>query len=292
MNESLATSRRIGAEGVAATRLDEVRAAASAARDAGRPLTLATLLVGDDAGSAMYVTMKQDEARALGIDSRDIRLPADVGQTRLEEVLHDLSNARDVDAILVQYPLPSPLDYGAALRVIDPRKDVDGLHPMNLGSLLIGDPAVVPCTPRGILDLLEWHGIAVAGRRATLVGRGLTVGRPLAALLSQRAPNANATVTVIHTGSRPEDLRTAIESAEIVVGAAGSPGLIKPDWLSPGCVLVAAGVSFPNGKAVSDFAKGCRERAGAWTPTVGGVGPMTRAWLFLNVVRCRELQAG
>jgi methylenetetrahydrofolate dehydrogenase (NADP+)/methenyltetrahydrofolate cyclohydrolase len=284
-------SVRMGAAELVATRLDQVRAAAADHRREGRPVSLATVLVGDDPGSEMYVSMKQREARELGIDSHDIRLPGDLDQDGLVDELGGLSDRDDIDAILVQYPLPKQLDYMGALLAIDPVKDVDGLHPVSLGLLTAGVPRVVPCTPHGIVDLLVWHGISLPGANVTIVGRGLTVGRPLSILLSAKAGDANASVTLMHTGSSPDDLRGAVERADIVVGAAGSPGLIQPDWLTHRPVLVAAGVAFPEGKAVSDFAPGCRERARAWTPTVGGVGPMTRAWLYLNALQCRAMLA-
>ncbi len=290
MNSPL--SQRIDAVSLAQQRFDEVRAAAESARAGGRPISLATVLVGDDPGSAMYVSMKQQEASELGLDSHDVRLPATTTQDELEGALAELSARQDIDAILVQYPLPAGLSYTDALLAIDPRKDVDGLHPTNLGLLAIGEPRLTPCTPRGIVDLLAAHGCAIAGSSVTIVGRGLTVGRPLSILLSLKRPGGNASVTMVHTGSTPEDLRDAVGTAGIVIGAAGAPGLIKPEWLRDEPVLVAAGVAFPNGKAVSDFAKGCREKARAWTPTVGGVGPMTRAWLYLNAVQCNVLVRG
>jgi methylenetetrahydrofolate dehydrogenase (NADP+) / methenyltetrahydrofolate cyclohydrolase len=270
--------------------MDEVRAQVADARERGEPLGLATVLVGDDPGSRKYVDMKQRESTELGIESHDVRLAGDISQERLEDELRRLGDRTDVDAVLVQYPLPRGLDYMRALLTIDPVKDVDGLHPVNLGLLAAGEPRIVPGTPRGILDLLQWHGVDLAAKRVVVVGRGLTVGRPLSVLLSSKRDDANATVTVVHTGSRPDDLRAAVEQAEVVIGAAGSPGLIQPEWLVDEPVIVAAGVSFPEGKAVSDFAPGCRERASAWTPTTGGVGPMTRAWLFVNVTNCRRLR--
>jgi methylenetetrahydrofolate dehydrogenase (NADP+)/methenyltetrahydrofolate cyclohydrolase len=275
---------------LAPLRLAEVRAEAERTRAAGAPLRLVTVLVGDDPGSAMYVSMKQDEAKQLGLDSEDVRLPADTTQAALEGLLVELSERDDVDAVLVQYPLPAGLAYMTALRALDPRKDVDGLHPVNLGLLAAGEPAQVPCTPRGIVDLLGFHGVEVTGRRVTIVGRGLTVGRPLSILLSSKGEGANATVTVVHTGSAPDDLEAAVRGADVVVAAAGSPGLVPPDWLGSDQAIVAAGVSFPSGKAVSDFGKGARDRVRAWTPITGAVGPMTRAWLFKNVVRCRALR--
>lgn len=278
------TPRKLSAKALAEQRLEEVREAAAGMSD----VTLVTVLVGEDPASAMYVGMKQQEAKALGIASRDVRLPADITQAALEDELRSICADDGVDAVLVQYPLPKGLDFIAALLAMDPGKDVDGLHPVNLGLLAAGRPAILPCTPRGIVDLLQHHEVPVAGARVAMVGRGLTVGRPLSMLLSDKSPLGNATVTVLHTGTRQADLVAELQAADIVIAAAGAPRMIQPEWIRPGAVLVAAGVSFPEGKAVSDFAPGCREVAAAFTPTTGGVGPMTRAWLFQNVIECRR----
>ncbi|MCU1371352.1 MAG: Methenyltetrahydrofolate cyclohydrolase [Ilumatobacteraceae bacterium] len=282
--------RVLRAAPLAAERMAETMRLVETYTTADAPVTLVTVLVGDDPASRMYVDMKQREAKELGMRSLDVRLDGDISQDGLEGELRRLSERPDIDGILVQYPLPKGLQYLKALQVIDPLKDVDGLHPSNLGMMTGGAPVIAPCTPRGILDLLEWYEIPVPSKKVAVVGRGLTVGRPVSILLSEKGPVANATVTALHTGSAPEDMAAAVADADIVVGAAGQPGLIKPEWIREGAVLIAAGVSFPEGKAVSDFADGCRDHASAFTPTTGGVGPMTRVWLFRNVVECRRLQ--
>lgn len=260
------------------------RAAALAAR--GVRAGLGTILVGDDGPSSRYVAMKHADCAEVGIESFHAHLPADATQREVEAAVARFNDAAEVDAFLLQYPFPAGLDYGAALLTADPAKDVDGLHPTNLGRLLMGERGPRPCTPVGIQVLLERHGIEVAGRHVVIVGRGLTIGRPLAALLALKEPHANAAVTVVHTGVA--DLAAHTRRADILVAAAGSPHLVTADMVRPGAVVVAAGVSFEGRRVVSDVADDVAEVAGWLSPRIGGVGPMTRAMLLANCLAAAE----
>jgi methylenetetrahydrofolate dehydrogenase (NADP+)/methenyltetrahydrofolate cyclohydrolase len=200
----------------------------------------------------------------------------------------DFNASDEVDAYLMQYPFPGHLDYESALMAVDPAKDADGLHPVNLGRLVQGVDAPLPCTPAGIQRLLEHHEVPIAGQHVVIVGRGLTIGRPLANLLTLKRPNANAAVTVVHTGVG--DLAPYTRQADILVAAAGSPGLITADMVRPGAAVVAAGVSFEGRKLISDVADEVAEVAGWLSPRMGGVGPMTRAMLLENTVAAAEVR--
>jgi len=247
---------------------------------------LGTILVGDDGPSAKYVSMKHQDAADLGIAGREIVLPADASQDDVLVAIEVMNNDPEVHAFIVQYPFPSGLDYEGAILTMDPAKDADGLHPVNLGWLVMGRSAPLACTPAGILRLLEHHDIEVAGRHVVVVGRGLTIGRPLANLLTLKRPEANAAVTVVHTGVK--DLGAYTRTADVVVAAAGSPALLTADMVRPGAAVVAAGVSFRDGKVVSDVADDVADVAEWISPRIGGVGPMTRAMLMANTVAAAE----
>ncbi|MBI2704460.1 MAG: bifunctional 5,10-methylenetetrahydrofolate dehydrogenase/5,10-methenyltetrahydrofolate cyclohydrolase [Actinobacteria bacterium] len=251
---------------------------------------LGTLLVGDDGPSANYVAMKHRDSEALSMVSRHVHLPAHATQAEVESVVADFNADSSVHAYLMQYPFPAHLDYEAALLQVDPAKDADGLHPVNLGRLVQGVDGPLPCTPAGIQALLAFYAIPIAGRHVVIVGRGLTIGRPLANLLTLKRPNANAAVTVVHTGVA--DLANYTRQADILISAAGSPGLITAAMVTPGAVVVAAGVSFDGKKLLSDVADDVAEVAGWLSPRIGGVGPMTRAMLLANTVDAAELAAG
>lgn len=251
---------------------------------------LGTVLVGDDGPSANYVSMKHRDCEALGITSHHAHLAADATADDVRAVIRDFNANAAVDAYLMQYPFPKHLDFESLLLEVDPAKDVDGLHPVNLGKLVQGVEAPLACTPAGIQRLLEHYGIAIAGRHVVIVGRGLTIGRPLANLLALKRPNANAAVTVVHTGV--PDLGTYTRQADILVSAAGVKGLITADMVRPGAAVVAAGVSFVDGKLCSDVADEVAEVAGWLSPRIGGVGPMTRAMLLVNTVEAAERRAG
>ncbi len=250
---------------------------------------LGTILVGDDGPSANYVAMKHADCEALGIASFHVHLPNNATQEHVLEVIDQFNSNPAVDAYLMQYPFPKHLDFEAALLRVDPKKDVDGLHPVNLGHLVQGVDGPLPCTPAGIQKLLAHYDIEIEGRHVVIVGRGLTIGRPLANLLTLKRPFANAAVTVVHTGVA--DIGAYTRTADIIVAAAGSPGLITADMVKPGAVVVAAGVSFEGKKLLSDVADEVADVASWLSPRIGGVGPMTRAMLLVNTVEAAERTA-
>ena len=250
---------------------------------------LATILVGDDGASAGYIRMKQEKAVEVGMTSPHVHLPADAQQADLVAAIHAFNDDPAVDAMLVQHPTPPQIDYEAALLEMDPDKDVDGLHPVNLGRLVLGVPGPVPCTPAGIEALLAHYEVPVAGREVVVLGRGFTLGRPLALLLSQKRPSANAAVTVVHTGV--PDWPRYTQRADIVVAAAGVPGILQPEHVRPGAVVVGGGVRYEGRKLLPDVDESCEQVAGWITPRVGGVGPTTIAMLFRNAVEAAERRA-
>ncbi|MBN9618813.1 MAG: bifunctional methylenetetrahydrofolate dehydrogenase/methenyltetrahydrofolate cyclohydrolase [Actinobacteria bacterium] len=247
---------------------------------------LGTVLVGDDPASRWYVDAKHKDCAAIGVNSIRRDLPATATQAEVEDVVAELNADPACTAFLVQQP--TGLDEFSILNSVDPEKDVDGLHPTNLGWLVLGKPAPLPCTPTGIIELLRRFEVPIAGANVVVVGRGITVGRPLALMLTRRSENA--TVTVCHTGTR--DLAAHVRQADIVVAAAGSPSLITADMVKPGAAVLDAGVSRVDGKIAGDVAKDVVEVAGHLSPNPGGVGPMTRAMLLSNVVEAAERAAG
>ncbi|HEY6530787.1 MAG TPA: tetrahydrofolate dehydrogenase/cyclohydrolase catalytic domain-containing protein [Acidimicrobiales bacterium] len=283
------TARVLDGELVAASIKADLADRVGALAAKGVTAGLGTVLVGDDGPSANYVAMKHRDCEALGITSRHAQLPADATQQQVLDVVGEFNDDPTVDAYLMQYPFPGHLDFEAALLAVDPDKDVDGLHPVNLGKLVQGVDGPIPCTPAGIQALLQHYGVEIAGRHVVIVGRGVTIGRPLANLLTLKRPNANAAVTVVHTGVA--DLGAYTREADILVAAAGAPGLITPDMVKPGAAVVAAGVSFEGRKLLSDVADDVAEVAGWLSPRIGGVGPMTRAMLLVNTVEAAERRA-
>jgi len=257
--------------------------------DVGVTPGLGTVLVGDDPASARYVGKKHEACAQVGMASIHEHLPADVGQDELITTITRFNDDPAVDAYLVQLPLPKGLDEEAVLLAIDPDKDADGLHPVNLGRLVIGAGGPTPCTPAGIQALLVHYGIHIEGRHVVIVGRGITLGRPLSLLLTLKKPNANAAVTVVHTGVK--DLATYTRQADILVAAAGQAGLIQPDMVKPGAVVVGGGQSFEGKRVLSDVDESVGEVASWITPRVGGVGPTTVAMLLRNTVRAAERRA-
>ncbi len=258
--------------------------------DRGLTPGLGTVLVGDDGPSSNYVSMKHRDCAELGFISRHEHLPADATQADVLRVIAEFNADPSVDAFLLQYPFPAHLDFEGALLTADPDKDVDGIHPVNLGKLVQGVSGPRSCTPAGIVALLTHYDIPIAGQHVVIVGRGLTIGRPLANLLTLKRPDANAAVTVVHTGV--PDIAPYTRQADILVAAAGSPGLITADMVKPGAVVVAAGVSFEGKTIVSDVADDVAEVASWLSPRIGGVGPMTRAMLLSNAVDAAERHAG
>ncbi len=250
---------------------------------------LGTILVGDDTPSERYVALKHTDCAEVGIASVHEHLPAETSQEELEAVIRRFNADPAVHAYLVQLPLPKGLDEEAALLAMDDAKDVDGLHPVNLGRLVMGTPGPLPCTPAGIIELLHAYDVPVEGRHVVVIGRGITIGRPLALLLALKRPGCNAAVTVVHTGV--PDLADYVRRADIVVAAAGSAGLVTPDMVKPGAAVVGAGTTWEGRKVLSDVEESVAEVAGWITPRIGGVGPMTRAMLLRNAVRAAERSA-
>jgi len=283
------TAQILDGEAAAAAVAEELRGRIDALIERGITPGVGTILVGDDGPSANYVAMKHRDAAELGIASFDEHLPADVDPAQIDAVIDRWNADLAVDAYLCQYPFPKGFDYEAHLLRVDPAKDVDGLHPVNLGKLVMGTDGPLPCTPHGIQRLLVHYEVPISGRHVVIVGRGLTIGRPLANLLSLKRPDANAAVTVVHTGVA--DISALTRQADILVAAAGAPGMITADMVKPGAAVVAAGVSFEGKKLVSDVADEVAEVAGWLSPRIGGVGPMTRAMLFVNTVEAAERRA-
>ena len=243
---------------------------------------LGTILVGDDPASHSYVGAKIRDCAEVGIASIHEHLPADTQQTELESVIQRFNSDSNVHAYIVQLPLPKQLNEEAALLAIDPQKDADGLHPVNLGRLVMGVDGPLPCTPRGIQLMLETYEIPVEGKQVCVIGRGLTIGRPMALLMALKRPTANAAVTVIHTGV--PDLAHYTQQADIVIAAAGVPNLVTPDMIKPGAAVIGGGLTREGKKILSDVDESVAEVAGWVTPRLGGVGPMTRAMLLKNTV--------
>ncbi|OBF28051.1 bifunctional methylenetetrahydrofolate dehydrogenase/methenyltetrahydrofolate cyclohydrolase [Mycobacterium sp. ACS4331] len=245
---------------------------------------LGTILVGDDPGSQAYVRGKHADCAKVGITSIRRDLPADITQAQLDATIDELNANPDCTGYIVQLPLPKHLDENAALERIDPDKDADGLHPTNLGRLVLGKDAPLPCTPRGIVHLLRRFDVEIAGAHVVVIGRGVTVGRPLGLLLTRRSENA--TVTLCHTGTR--DLPALTRQADIIIAAVGVPHMVTADMVRPGAAVVDVGVSRVDGKLTGDVHPGVWEVAGHVSPNPGGVGPLTRAFLLTNVVERAE----
>jgi methylenetetrahydrofolate dehydrogenase (NADP+)/methenyltetrahydrofolate cyclohydrolase len=280
------TATLLDGEALAARVRAEVTDRVARLRGAGVEVGLGTILVGDDAPSARYVAMKHADCAEVGIRSVHEHLPEDASQEELEATVARFNADPAVHAYLVQLPLPAGLDEERVLLAVDPAKDVDGLHPVNLGRLVMGTPGTLPCTPAGIVELLHAHDVPVEGRHVVVIGRGLTIGRPLALLLALKRPGCNAAVTVVHTGVR--DLVALVRHADVVVAAAGRAGLVTPEMVKPGAAVVGAGTSWEGRRLLSDVDETVSEVAGWITPRIGGVGPMTRAMLLRNAVQAAE----
>ena len=248
---------------------------------------LGTVLVGDDPGSHAYVGGKHKDCAEVGIASIRVDLPATASQADVEAHIAELNADPGVTGYIVQLPLPKGLDANRVLELMDPNKDADGLHPVNLGKLVLGTPAPLPCTPRGIVELLRRYDVELDGAEVVVVGRGVTVGRPLGLLLTRKSENA--TVTLCHTGTR--DLAAHVAHADIVVAAAGVPGLITASMVKPGAAVLDVGITRTDAGLVGDVHPDVKEVAGFVAPMPGGVGPMTRAMLLANVVEEAERQA-
>ncbi|NLH69440.1 MAG: bifunctional methylenetetrahydrofolate dehydrogenase/methenyltetrahydrofolate cyclohydrolase [Brooklawnia sp.] len=273
-------AQRMDGKQVAAQVKEELAVRVTALRERGVVPGLGTILVGEDPGSQLYVAGKHRDCAQVGIESIRVELPADASAAQVAEAIEGLNADPRCTGYIVQLPLPPQLDDNWALGLVDPAKDADGLAPANLGRLLLGEPAPLPCTPRGIVELLRRYEVPIAGAEVCIVGRGTTVGRPLGVLLNRKS--INATVTLCHTGTR--DLAAHVRQADIVVAAVGRAHLITADMIKPGAVCIDVGVTRVDGKPVGDLAPDVWEVASLVTPNPGGVGPMTRAMLLANVV--------
>ncbi|MDO4413201.1 bifunctional methylenetetrahydrofolate dehydrogenase/methenyltetrahydrofolate cyclohydrolase [Cutibacterium sp.] len=283
------SAQKLDGKATAAAIKSELAERVAALRDKGVVPGLGTVLVGDDPASHQYVAGKHRDCAQVGIESIRVDLPGDVTSEELAQEIRGLNANPRCTGYIVQLPLPDHIDTNWALNLIDPDKDADGLTPASLGRLVLNEPAPLPCTPRGIVELLTRHGIELPGANVCVVGRGTTVGRPLGLLLTRRTENC--TVTLCHTGTR--NLADHTRQADIIVGAAGSPGLIDASMIREGAVLVDVGVSrSAEGKILGDFAADVWDKAAWVSPNPGGVGPMTRAMLLSNVVdRAEKLAA-
>ena len=280
------TAQLLDDEPVAARIKMELADRALALNAAGRTPGLGTILVGNDVSSARYVAMKVEECAEIGVRSFDEHLPEDATQSDIEAVIDRFNADPNVHSILVQLPLPEGVNEQEVLMRVRPEKDVDGLHPTNLGRLVMGSPGPLPCTPAGIVELLAYYHVPVEGRHVVIIGRGITIGRPLALLLALRRANCNAAVSVVHTGVA--DIAPIVRSADVIVAAAGRAGIVSADMVKPGAAVVGAGTTFVGRKLLSDVADEVSEVAAWVTPRLGGVGPMTRAMLLRNAVLAAE----
>jgi methylenetetrahydrofolate dehydrogenase (NADP+)/methenyltetrahydrofolate cyclohydrolase len=279
------TAIKLDGKATLSTVKEELKVRVAALAERGVVPGLGTVLIGDDPGSHTYVAFKHRVCAEVGIASIRVDLPATTTQAEAEDAVRRLNADPACTGFLVQQP--TGLDEFAILEKVDPAKDVDGLHPYNLGCLVLGHPAPEPCTPAGIIELLRRYEVPLNGAHAVIIGRGLTVGRPLGLMLTRRS--VNATVTLCHTGTR--DLAAEVRRADIVIAAAGRPGLVTPDMIKPGAAVLDVGVSRVDGKIAGDVDPAVAEVAGYLAPNPGGVGPMTRAMLLSNVVSAAERAA-
>jgi methylenetetrahydrofolate dehydrogenase (NADP+)/methenyltetrahydrofolate cyclohydrolase len=274
---------------VAEAVLEDVASRVAVMKGRGVTPGLGTILVGDDGPSVSYVNKKRETCKSVGIASFHIEIPASASQADLLAAVRDFNDSPDVDAYIIQYPLPSGFDFNEALLLMDPDKDADGLHPVNLGRLVLQEPGPVPCTPAGIREMLKYYQIAVEGKEVVIIGRGPTLGRPLSLLMTLKQPFANAAVTVVHSGIA--DLGSYTRRADIVIAAAGCPGIVQPDMVRPGAVVISGGISWEGRRLLPDVAEEVGEVAGWITPRLGGVGPTTVAMLLRNTMLAAERRA-
>lgn len=280
------TAKLLGGIEVADAVLDDVRSRVDRLSARGITAGLGTILVGDDGPSASYVRKKHEACDAVGIRSFHAELPATASQSDLLAAVDSFNENEEVDAYIIQYPVPRGLDFNAALMRMDPAKDADGLHPVNLGKLVLQEAGPRPCTPAGIQAMLVHYGIDISGREVVIIGRGPTLGRPLALLLSAKEAGANAAVTVVHSGI--SDLGAYTRRAEIVISAAGVAGIVTPDMITPGSVVVSGGISWEGKRLMPDVDEAVAGVAGWITPRLGGVGPTTVAMLLRNTIEAAE----
>jgi methylenetetrahydrofolate dehydrogenase (NADP+) / methenyltetrahydrofolate cyclohydrolase len=265
---------------------ERIRAEVAAEVEQLGHIGLVTVLVGDDPASEVYIRLKHKAALEAGIDATDLRLPAEISEAELLSKVAELDADENVDAILVQLPLPDHIDEARVIRAIEPAKDVDGFHPFNAGQLYLGRPTLVPATPLGVMAMLAEHEIELDGARAVVIGRSDIVGKPMAHLLLQ----SHATVTICHSHTR--DLGQVTSAADVLVAAVGVPGMVTPEMVRPGGVVIDVGINRTEAGLVGDVDPGAAEIAGLMTPVPGGVGPMTIACLLQNAVRCARFRRG
>ncbi|MHC4722141.1 MAG: bifunctional methylenetetrahydrofolate dehydrogenase/methenyltetrahydrofolate cyclohydrolase FolD [Planctomycetota bacterium] len=292
------TAQIIDGKQVAADMRDQLKARVAQLKDKGIVPGLAVVLVGDDPASKSYVTAKEKACDNIGIYSEDFRLPAETPQAELMALIDKLNKNDKINGILVQLPLPKHLDENEVLLAIDPAKDVDGFHPVNVGKMMLGQKAFLPCTPHGVIQLLLKKNVKIEGAEAVIVGRSNIVGKPLANMLIQKSPTGNATVTVCHT--RTKDLADHTRKADILIAAAGAPNMITADMVKAGAVVIDVGVNRVDDPTKKrgyrltgdvDF-EAVKEKASLITPVPGGVGPMTITMLLYNTVESAEKAAG
>lgn len=283
-------ARLLEGKPVADAVIEDVRKRIEKLGERGISPGLGTILVGDDGPSAGYVAKKHEACEAVGMVSHHVGIPADGTQADLLNAVVDFNMNPEVDAYIIQWPVPDGFDFNEALLRMDPAKDADGLHPANLGKLVLQEDGPRPCTPSGIQALLLHYGIDIAGKEVIVVGRGPTLGRPLALLLTLKQPGANAAVTVVHTGV--PDIAFYTKRADIVVAAAGVPNFVKPEMIKPGAVVVSGGISWKGKKLLADVDESVGEVASWITPRLGGVGPTTVALLLRNTVEAAERREG
>ena len=280
------TAQLLAGGPVAEAVLDDVRNRVEALAARGVTPGLGTILVGDDGASAGYVRKKHETCESVGFASQHISVAASASPTALDEAVAAFNEDPSVHGYIIQHPVPAGFDFNAALSAMDPGKDADGLHPTNLGRLVLQEDGPVPCTPAGIQAIFVHYGIEVSGRHVVVIGRGPTLGRPLALLLTTKAPGANAAVTVVH--SAVPNLADHTRKADIVVAAVGIPGFVTPDMVKPGAVVVSGGISWEGRKVLADVDESVGEVASWITPRLGGVGPTTVAMLLRNTVEAAE----
>ena len=278
------TAQILDGKALAATIKQELATRTAALKAKGITPGLGTVLVGDDPGSHSYVGGKHRDCKEVGINSIRVDLPADASQADVLSAIRDLNNAKECTGYIVQLPLPRGINTQVILEAIDPAKDADGLHPMNLGRLVAGYDAPLPCTPRGIVELLNHYNVPLNGAEVVVIGRGLTVGRPLGLLLTRK--QENATVTLTHTGTK--DLAAHTRRADIVIAAIGQAHFLKAEMIKPGAAVLDVGISRTDAGLLGDIDPGVRDVAAWIAPMPGGVGPMTRAMLVTNVVDACE----
>ena len=280
------TAKLLSGTEVAEAVIADVRERVKTLASRGIQPGLGTILVGDDGPSASYVRKKHEACENAGIRSFHLELPGTISQQEFLNAVEEFNNNDQVDGYIIQYPVPRGLDFNEALMLMNPAKDADGLHPVNLGKLVLQEDGPVPCTPAGIQAILIHYGIEVSGKEVVIIGRGPTLGRPLSLLLTTKKEGANAAVTVVHSGVR--DISYFTRRADILISAAGVASIVMPEMVKPGAVVISGGISWEGKRLMPDVDESCAEVAGWITPRLGGVGPTTVAMLLRNTVLAAE----